>query len=228
LGAWALNGVSPAVFPERPIFDLNRSLWMRLQPPHNAPLTTDLEVDVAVIGAGYTGLSAAYHIKKAAPGKRVAVFEARGAGNGASGRNGAMLLPNTANEYLHFASPPELHKRVYDLTVESMKRLVTLAAGSNITGAVGPVGALEVFQNSEEADRGRAYTEKALTLGIPVEYLDRQRTADAIGTRAYAGSVFEPNAGHVHPMKLVHVLKTAAEAAGATITSITTAIASSQ
>lgn len=101
-----------------------------------SPLKTDLDVDVAVIGGGYTGLSAAYHIRKMAPSKRVTVFEARGVGNGASGRNGGMLLPNVANEYLHLGSPPDVHKRVYDLTVESMKNLIALATASGIEGAV--------------------------------------------------------------------------------------------
>jgi gamma-glutamylputrescine oxidase len=42
-------------------------------------------------------------------------------------------------------------------------------------------------------------------------------TGEAIGTRAYTASVYEPNAGHVHPIKLVHVLKLAAEAAGVNV-----------
>jgi len=217
LGAWGLNEATPALFAEHPVWDVNHSLWMRLQPAHNPPLATDLDLDVAVIGGGYTGLSAAYHIRNLAPNKRVAVLEARGVGNGASGRNGAMLLPNVANEYLNLASPPELHKRIYDLTVESMKNLIALARSSGIAGAVEPVGALETLGTVEEAAHGRAYTESVRGLGIPVQYLDRSQTAAAIGTRAYAASVYEPNAGHVHPMKLVHVLKAAAESAGARI-----------
>lgn len=217
LGAWGFNEISPALFPERPVWDINQSLWMRLQPPHNPPLTTDLDLDVAVIGGGYTGLSAAYHIRKAAPNKRVAVFEARGAGNGASGRNGGMLLPNVANEYLHLGSPPDVHKRIYDLTVQSMKRLVALAAASGIEGAVEPVGALQTFETQAEAEHGRAYAAGVRRLGIPVKYLDRGQTAEVIGTRAYTASVYDPNAGHVHPIKLVHALKLAAEAAGVNI-----------
>jgi len=199
------------------VWDINQSLRMRLQPPHNPPLSTDLDVDVAVIGGGYTGLSAAYHIRKAAPNKRVVVLEARGVGNGASGRNGGMMLPNVANEYLQMVSPPNVHKRIYDLTVQGMKSLVALAAASNIEGAVEPIGALQTFETQHEAERGRAYTEAVRGLGITVSYLDRERTAEAIGTQAYTASVYEPNAGHVHPIKLVHVLKLAAEAAGVKI-----------
>jgi len=91
VGAWSLNEISPVLLPERPVWDVNHSLWMRFQPPHNPPLTTDLDVDVAVIGGGYTGLSAAYHITRTAPNRHVVVLEARGVGNRASGRNGARM-----------------------------------------------------------------------------------------------------------------------------------------
>jgi glycine/D-amino acid oxidase-like deaminating enzyme len=127
------------------------------------------------------------------------------------------MLPNVANEYLRLVSPPDVHKRIYDLTVQSMKSLVVLVAASGIEGAVEPVGALQTFETQEEAERGRAYTESVRGLDIPVKYLDRGRTAEAIGTRAYTASVYDPNAGHVHPIKLVHVLKLAAEAAGVNI-----------
>ncbi len=52
---------------------------------------------------------------------------------------------------------------------------------------------------------------------MPVEYWDASQTAAAIGTEAYAGGYFDPNGGHIHPMKLVHVFKTAAESLGARI-----------
>src|ERR1700680_316215 len=217
LGVWGLNELMPAIFPEHPVFDTNQSLWMRSQPPHNPPLTTDLDVDVAVIGGGFTGLSSAYHIAQGAPGKSVVVLEAKGVGNGASGRNGGMLLPNTANEYMQLASTPEVHKEVYGATVESMRELIALAKSSAIEGAIEPIGALETFETEREAEEGRAYAEKARGLGIPAEFWDERKTAAAIGTAVYTGALFDPNGGHVHPMKLVHVLKLAAENTGARI-----------
>jgi gamma-glutamylputrescine oxidase len=217
LGAWGLNELSPAIFREHPVFDTNQSLWMRNQPPHNPPLTADLDVEVAVIGGGFTGLSSAYHIAQGAPGKSVVVLEAKGVGNGASGRNGGMLLPNTANEYMQVPSTPEVHKEVYGASLESMQELVALAKSSAVEGAVEPVGALETLETEREAEKGRAYAEKARGLGIPAEFWDGRKTAAAIGTAVYTGALFDPNGGHVHPMKLVHVLKLAAENAGARI-----------
>jgi len=62
-------------------------LWEKLTPqrPDRAPLKGELTADVCIIGAGFTGLSAAVHLLE--QGKRVCVVEAHRAGQGGSGRN---------------------------------------------------------------------------------------------------------------------------------------------
>jgi Glycine/D-amino acid oxidases (deaminating) len=57
-------------------------------------LEHDLDVDVAIIGAGYTGLWTAYYLKRHAPELSIAIVEAQTAGFGASGRNGGWLMGN--------------------------------------------------------------------------------------------------------------------------------------
>ena len=95
LGSVGLNQISPRLWPELLEFEPNQSYWAKSQPPQNPPLTQDIAVDVAVLGGGFTGLSAAYYIRSISPHKRVVVLEAKGCGNGASGRNGAMVLTMT-------------------------------------------------------------------------------------------------------------------------------------
>jgi gamma-glutamylputrescine oxidase len=63
--------------------------------PH--PLPDDLRVDVAVVGAGFTGLTVAHYVLQRSPSLRVAVFEAREVGAGASGRTGGLVLEDTAD-----------------------------------------------------------------------------------------------------------------------------------
>jgi gamma-glutamylputrescine oxidase len=62
--------------------------------PH--PLPDDLHVDVAVVGAGFTGLATAHYVLQRTSGLRLAVFEAREVGAGASGRTGGLVLEDTA------------------------------------------------------------------------------------------------------------------------------------
>jgi glycine/D-amino acid oxidase-like deaminating enzyme len=71
------------------------SLWMdQLDEPLTARpvLTDDIQADVAIIGAGYTGMWTAYYLKRQAPHLRIVILEAEIAGFGASGRNGGWLM----------------------------------------------------------------------------------------------------------------------------------------
>ena len=70
-----------------------KSYWLTTRPYTPGPaLDSDIEVDVAVIGAGYAGLTSAYFLKEAEPGLRVALLEADVVGSGASGRNGGFSM----------------------------------------------------------------------------------------------------------------------------------------
>jgi gamma-glutamylputrescine oxidase len=71
-------------------------VWSFPIPVTPLPLPDDLHVDVAVVGAGFTGLATAHYVLQGTPGLRLAVFEAREVGAGASGRTGGLVLEDTA------------------------------------------------------------------------------------------------------------------------------------
>lgn len=217
LGAVGLNQISPKIWREPLLFEPNLSYWARSQPPLNPPLTNNITVDVAVLGGGFTGLSAAYYIRSISPHKRVAVFEAKGCGNGASGRNGAMVLTMTEDRYMNFSSAPAIDKKIYDLTAENIQRLSKLSAATGIDCELETNGALQTLLTSEDAKAARTYVHQARSLGMPVEFWDKPQLRKAIGTEVYEAAFFDPSGGQVHPMKLVHVFKAAAEQAGAEI-----------
>jgi gamma-glutamylputrescine oxidase len=217
LGACGLNWMSPLIW-RRPLpLEPNGSYWARSQPPRNPALAENLVVDVAIVGGGFTGLSSAYFIRKASPQKSVVVLEAAGCGNGASGRNGAMVLTMTANRYMNFSSTPQMDQSLYELTAGNIRSLSALSAATGIDCDLETRGALQVFASAEQTRVAQEYVRQARSLGMPVEFWDAPQTAAAIGTEAYAGGYFDPNGGHVHPMKLVRVFKSAAETAGARI-----------
>jgi glycine/D-amino acid oxidase-like deaminating enzyme len=216
-GAVGVNAIAPHIWPMRVPLEGVTSFWARSHAPLNDPLTNDLTVEVAIIGGGLTGLSSAYSIRSLSPEKSVAVLEAKGCGNGASGRNGAMVLTMTADRFMNFSDDPEMDKRIYDLTAGNVRSLASLCAATGIDCDLDPVGTLQVCSSGADAQAARAYVARASSMGMPVEYWDRDRLAAAIGSSAYEGGYYDPNGGHVNPMKLVRAFKLAAERAGVSI-----------
>src|SRR5580692_8116959 len=76
LGAAGLNEAGPLLWPESQVFETNHSYWSQAASPANPALTKDIDVDVAVLGGGLTGLSSAYYLCRNRPGTKAAVLEA--------------------------------------------------------------------------------------------------------------------------------------------------------
>jgi gamma-glutamylputrescine oxidase len=212
-----VNFLAPTVLPEEMVFETNRSYWAKTSAPVNPELKSDIEADAAIIGGGFTGLSAAYYLRKNSAGKRVVLLEAKACGNGASGRNGAMVLTQTADRYMQMSDDPALDKKIYDLTVANIDAMRAIALASGIDCDLETKGALQVCNTPENAATAKFYAEKAPAAGIPVEFWNKDQTAAALGTSVYQGAFFDPRAGQIHPMKWVHALKVAAASAGAEI-----------
>jgi len=199
-------------------YDDNISYWAQFLPTVNPALNQDIDADVAVIGGGYTGLSAAYHIKKSNPALKVIILEAKRVGNGASGRNGALVLAQTYSEGgFVMGENQEDHKEIYDITVASMQRVKTLTESSGINpGYVLNGQCLGIFNPANIASL-KNYVIEAKKLGMPIEYWEKDKAISMLGSPGLLGAVYDPNGGTVNPGKLVAALKKLAEDAGVII-----------
>ncbi len=215
--AVAAIGVPLAIGEKEGVFDPNDSYWALEQPTANPPLLEDLDVDVAIIGGGYTGLSAAWHLSQKAPGLVIAILEARQVGHGASGRHGGMVLPQIGVESFEIPLDLDTHVQMYDLTVAGMKSLQQLVESTGVDADLRLDGYVHTFLDEEDFPYYEDYLAQVQPAGLPLEMWEADEIAEALGIEVYAGGVFDPNGGSVHAMKLIKALKTAVEGAGVRI-----------
>lgn len=186
-------------------------------PPSTTRLEGDISADIVIIGAGYTGLSAALHL--AQDGRRAVVLEEAEIGFGGSGRNvglvnaGMWVKPSD----LYAALGEAMGRRLIDQLSEAPglvfglveKYAMNCQAVHNGTlhCAVGASGLKDI------AERARQWE----ALGAPVELLDANSAQQKIGSRSYRGALLDRRAGTIQPLAYARGLARAALSHGATI-----------
>lgn len=186
-------------------------------PSERAALDTDLSVDLAVIGAGYTGLSTALHA--AERGLDVAVIDAHRVGFGASGRNGGQVGTgwNWDQRKLEKALGRDDARKLWEITVEAKTLTRDLVARHAPAAGYKP-GVLHGHWTRTAAEDAREYGAWLQeNYDYPSEYLDRDAYQQVCCSPVYAGGLLDHDAGHLHPLRYVLGLAQAAEAAGARI-----------
>jgi gamma-glutamylputrescine oxidase len=213
-GGAAIDAAAPFVLREPIDVDQNQSHWSQALPPPQPALGRSIDADVVVVGGGLTGLSTALYLRERAPGKRVVLLDARRCGNGASARNGAMLLTMTPDRWLRASDEPALDRRILALTVDNIAVLREMAARFAVDIELDTPGAAHLLMTAAEAREARDSATKLRDNGMPVEFWDRERVRDELGSAVYAGALVDVAAGQLHPGKLVGLFRTAALAAG--------------
>ncbi len=183
------------------------------------PLRSDTEADVAIVGAGFTGLWTAYYLAKTAPDLRVVVCEREIAGFGASGRNGgwcSALFPASLNKLERMAGRDAAiaMQRAMQETVDEVGRVAT-AEGIDCHYAKG--GTVMLARTPVQLERARAEIAEAREFGFGEEDL-RLLTATEAGERAGATSVlggtYTPHCAAIHPARLARGLAEAVRGLG--------------
>lgn len=185
--------------------------------PDRPPLQGAHKVDVAIVGAGYTGLSAALHLASA--GFRVAVLDAHRAGWGASGRNGGQLGTGQRVEQADLEEMVgEAHARqLWDLAEEATATAKSLIRDHAIDCDLKP-GVIHTMHKARYVDDARHEVDfMAEKYGHQMQFLDRDALSQIVDSPAYHAGVIDPGGSHLHPLNYALGLARAAEAAGAVI-----------
>lgn len=192
------------------------NLWRATATPFAAPpLSADAEVDLAIIGGGFTGTSAA--LEAATQGAKVCLLEAKTIGHGGSGRNvglvnaGLWLPPATVLAQMGEAAG----RRLIQALAQAPALVFDLIARHGIDCEARRAGTLHLAHSASGLKGLRARHRQGVELGAPLQLLDRDETARRTGTPAYHGALFDPRAGTIQPLSYVRGLARAAADLGA-------------
>jgi glycine/D-amino acid oxidase-like deaminating enzyme len=179
--------------------------WLAESRPAVAARELD-EVDIAVIGAGITGCACAAVL--ALEGKRVRVYDARGIGEGASGRNGGFALRGAAARYdvARETYGADAARELWQRTGQALDR-VELLAGD----AFRRTGSLRLAADVEERVEIRVEYEALLADGFAAEWREELPHL----RQHFRGAIFHPTDGAVQPARFVQRLVERAADAGA-------------
>ncbi|MET8571435.1 FAD-dependent oxidoreductase [Streptomyces sp. NPDC004783] len=217
-----MSETTPAVSPALVNGDV--SFWYRESgiPARRPALPGDLDVDVALVGGGYTSLWTAYYLKKAQPDLRIAVLEKEFAGFGASGRNGGWLSAEPPGQMRRYAkahgpaSAVALQREMFS----SVDEVIRVAGEEGIDADIQKDGLLHVATNAAQQRRLRERLPSLRAEGWSendLVELDRDQLAERVRVAGARGAHWSPHCARIQPAKLVRSLADVVERMGVAV-----------
>ena len=184
------------------------SLWAAATPagPDLPVLAGAAQADVIVIGAGFTGLSCALHLREA--GVDVAIVEAMEPGWGASGRNNGQVIPTLSRPDPDdiIAKHRAVGERFVALLRDSASTLFDVARRYQIQAEQEQSGWVQPVHSPGRIKIAERRVRQWSKFGAPVELLSRDQTRQMLGSDAWFGGFWNRTGGHINPLALARGL----------------------
>ena len=180
------------------------------RPEPASALTESATADLAVIGAGFTGLWTALGAKQADPTREVVVLEAGETGIGASGRNGGFVAASLTHTFENGLSrwEKELAKLI-DLGNQNLDGIESTVKQFNIDCDFIRSGELYVANEPHQLAEMHAEIEASTRYGERMEFLDQEQTRARVNSPTYLAAIYDPAVALVNPARLAWGLKRA-------------------
>ncbi len=201
----------------------NLSFWQDVPYRPRRKLTRNLHADVAIVGGGITGVSAAYHLAK--KGFRCVLVEKDVIAGGASGKNMGLPIEGTAFDFLEMvrALGQKYAKQWWRLTREGRDNLISLIKRESIDCDLRKAGSLYVGLNKKQKAWLRKEAAERRKHGIYCKFLDKSNLKRVISS-PFEAAIYVPNNYMLNPVKLVRGLAKKAEKLGVKIYEKTPAV----
>jgi glycine/D-amino acid oxidase-like deaminating enzyme len=195
------------------------SLWAATAraPPPTPPLDMSRQADVAIVGAGYSGLAAALQLAES--GASVVVLEAGEPGWGASGRNGGQVIPGLKSDPDELVATfgPDAGEHLARVAGGAADTVFALIARHGIDCEARQCGWIQPAFAAADLDMVARRAEQWQRRGAPVAVLDRDGVRRLVGSPIYVGGWIDRRAGSVQPLSYARGLARAAQKAGALV-----------
>ncbi|MDU8942738.1 NAD(P)/FAD-dependent oxidoreductase [Ovoidimarina sediminis] len=191
-------------------------------PPARPALDGDARADVAVVGAGFTGLSAALELQKR--GFSVIVLDAHRAGFGASGRNGGQVWTGfrQSPKWVEAKLGGNAARAMWDMSEAAKDQVRRLSAEHAPDARYTPGLVAAASSDAETAELAEEVEFIADRYGYTdATMLDTDAMRAVVKTKGYVGGIMDRGGGHIHPLRYVLGLARAVEAAGGRICELT-------
>src|SRR6185369_8498145 len=160
--------------------------------------------DLAIIGGGFTGTSTAYYFSRRYPEKKVVLLEAKSLANGASGRNGGMMLNWVTGMTDH---SPEMLQRVYQTTSAGIQMIQEIIKRHNLKVSYRTDGTLTFYTDKKRAEDAHKESEEHNAIGIPSQFIDSATLAKQLNAKGVYGAVLDRGSGQINGAQLVRGLR---------------------
>jgi glycine/D-amino acid oxidase-like deaminating enzyme len=181
----------------------------------NSPLKGQQRADIAIVGGGFAGMSAAYNLAHRLPDRRIVLLEGARCGYGASGRNGGFLdVGSPGLEYVYDKQGPEAARAYWDATVLGLEQIRTFVDEYGVDCELELTGSTMLAMNERHLEQMVEEKERYDQMGIATVVRDESELRRRIHSERFVGALHDPNHAIANPAKLALGMKGIIESLG--------------